>query len=218
MSEVKDKNRCAKCRRSSCLFPKICDNYKCDGLDLIKLLREVRSMPQVKHLYINSGIRLDLVLRQEELFRELIQHHVSGHMKLAPEHLHPTVLKYMRKSSAEEFFEVVRRFYEESAKCGKKQYVIPLFISNFPGCGEKEMKVVDDFLNQNNWSPQQVQDYIPLPMTMGAAMYYSGLNPYTGEKIVVNRGLRERRTQIRMLKKKRGSKYQTQNFSRKGKR
>ena len=98
----------------------------------------MRSMPQVKHLYINSGIRLDLVLRQEELFRELIQHHVSGHMKLAPEHLHPTVLKYMRKSSAEEFFEVVRRFYEESAKCGKKQYVIPLFISNFPGCGEKE--------------------------------------------------------------------------------
>ena len=207
MSEVKDKNRCAKCRRSSCLFPKICDNYKCDGLDLIKLLREVRSMPQVKHLYINSGIRLDLVLRQEELFRELIQHHVSGHMKLAPEHLHPTVLKYMRKSSAEEFFEVVRRFYEESAKCGKKQYVIPLFISNFPGCGEKEMKVVDDFLNQNNWSPQQVQDYIPLPMTMGAAMYYTGKDP-DGNPITVNRGLKERRGQIQVLKRKRpGSRF-----------
>ncbi len=100
----------------------------------------------------------------------------------------------------------------------KEQYLIPLFISNFPGCTESEMKVVDDFLEKHHWSPQQVQDYIPLPMTMGAAMYYSGLNPYTGEEIVVNRGLRERRTQIKMLKKKRGSRYQNQNFSRKGKR
>ena len=144
-----DREYCAKCKRSSCLYPTHCPHFHCDGKELAQLLRELRRLPEIKHLYINSGIRLDLVLRQEELFRELIQHHVSGHMKLAPEHLHPTVLKYMRKSSAEEFFEVVRRFYEESAKCGKKQYVIPLFISNFPGCGEKEMKVVDDFLNQN---------------------------------------------------------------------
>ncbi|MGE4302303.1 MAG: YgiQ family radical SAM protein, partial [Victivallaceae bacterium] len=202
MSEIADTEKCAKCRRVSCLFPKICPNFHCDGLALVKLLREIRNMPKVKHLYINSGIRLDLTLHQQELFSELIRYHVSGHMKLAPEHLHPRVLELMRKSSAEDFFEVMKRFYEESAKCGKKQYVIPLFISNFPGCGDKEMKVVDDFLNKNNWSPQQVQDFIPLPMTMGAAMYYTGKAP-DGTPIEVNRGLKERRGQIDMLKKTR---------------
>jgi len=207
MSKVSDVSKCAKCRRASCLVPKICPNYHCDGKEEIKMLREVRNMPEVKHLYINSGIRLDLTLHQEELFRELVRHHVSGHMKLAPEHLHPRVLELMRKSSAEEFYEVMRRFYDESAKCGKKQYVIPLFISNFPGCGDKEMKVVDDFLNEHNWSPQQVQDYIPLPMTMGAAMYYTGTAP-DGSPITVNRGLKERRGQIEVLKRKRkGSKF-----------
>ncbi len=202
MSEIADTDQCAKCRRASCLFPKMCPNFRCDGLALVKLLREIRSMPKVKHLYINSGIRLDLTLHQQELFSELVKHHVSGHMKLAPEHLHPRVLELMRKSSAEDFFEVMKRFYEESAKCGKKQYVIPLFISNFPGCGDKEMRVVDDFLDKNNWSPQQVQDFIPLPMTMGAAMYYTGKAP-DGAPIEVNRGLKERRGQIEMLKKTR---------------
>ena len=108
----------------------------------------------------------------------------------------------MRKSSAAEFYEFRRIFEAESAKIGKKQYIIPLFISNFPGCGAKEMKVVDDYLDANNWSPQQVQDYIPLPMTMGAAMYYCGKTP-EGTPIPVNRGLAERRPQIEVLKKRR---------------
>ncbi|MDD4816426.1 MAG: YgiQ family radical SAM protein [Victivallaceae bacterium] len=202
MSRYLNPEQCEKCRRPSCLFPSICPNYVCDGKEEIEMLRTISKLPKVKHLYINSGIRLDLTLKQTELFRELVRNHVSGHMKLAPEHLDPKVLRLMRKSTAEEFFEVMRRFYEESAKCGKEQYVIPLFISNFPGCGEKEMKTVDDFLNKNNWSPQQVQDYIPLPMTMGAAMYYTGKDS-NGNAIPVNRGLKERRGQIQVLKKKR---------------
>ncbi len=207
MSRYLNPDQCKKCRRPSCLFPSICPNYVCDGKEEITMLRTIASLPKVKHLYINSGIRLDLTLHQPELFRELVRNHVSGHMKLAPEHLDPKVLRLMRKSTAEEFFEVMRRFYEESSKCGKEQYVIPLFISNFPGCGEKEMKTVDDFLNKNNWSPQQVQDYIPLPMTMGAAMYYTGKDS-NGNTITVNRGLKERRGQIQVLKKKRrGAKY-----------
>lgn len=200
-SKVLDKEKCARCRRSSCLVPVRCPNYQCDGLEELEMLRQVRSMPEVKHLYINSGIRLDLALSQKELFRELVRHHVSGHLKAAPEHLHPKVLKLMRKSSAEEFYEFRRRFEEESAKCGKEQYIIPLFISNFPGCGDEEMAVVDRYLEENHWSPQQVQDYIPLPMTMGAAMYYTGKDS-DGNPIPVNRGLKERRTQIGMLKRK----------------
>jgi len=184
------------------LFPAQCPNYRADGKDLIELLRKVRTSPGVKHVYINSGIRLDLAVRQRELMREIVQHHVSGHMKVAPEHLHPKVLKLMRKNPAEDFYKFMEVFEEDSKAAGKEQYLIPLFISNFPGCTEKEMKTVDEFLNSRNWSPQQVQDYIPLPMTMGAAMYYCGKTP-EGEKIKVNRGLAERRPQMDVLKKQR---------------
>lgn len=194
--------KCKNCRRSSCLFPSPCPNYKCTGLEIVHLLRRMSEHPKVKHLYINSGIRLDLALRQPELLREIIAHHVSGHLKVAPEHLDPTVLKYMRKSSAEEFYKFMEVFEKISADCGKEQYLIPLFISNFPGCSEKEMKTVDDFLEKHKWSLQQVQDYIPLPMTMGAAMYYTGKAP-DGTVIPVNRGLAERRQQIGVLKKRR---------------
>ncbi len=193
---------CARCKRSSCLFPKICPHYHCDGLKLLALLREVRALPEVKHLYINSGIRLDLALRQKELFREIVQHHVSGHLKVAPEHLNDEVLKLMRKNPAAEFYQIKEVFEEESRRCGKEQYLIPLFISNFPGCTAEHMKTVDDFLAQSRWNLQQVQDYIPLPMTMGAAMYYCGKDAQ-GNPIPVNRGLAERRDQIEVLKKRR---------------
>ncbi len=194
--------RCRKCRRSSCLFPAPCDNYQADGEELRLLLRELRTIPEVKHLYINSGIRVDLAVKQKELMRDIVRHHVSGHMKVAPEHLHPEVLKLMRKNPAEDFYKFMEFFEQESKAAGKEQYLIPLFISNFPGCGDREMAVVDDFLNRHHWSPQQVQDYIPLPMTMGAAIYYTGKTP-DGRTITVNRGLKERRPQLNVLKKKR---------------
>ena len=123
-------------------------------------------------------------------------------MKVAPEHLNPAVLKLMRKSPAEDFYKFMEVFDQISRECGKEQYLIPLFISNFPGCTEKEMKTVDDFLDRHKWSLQQVQDYIPLPMTMGGAMYYTGKAP-DGTPIRVNRGLAERRQQIGVLKKRR---------------
>ena len=194
--------KCARCKRSSCLFPSPCPTYECDGRAVVRMLRRLRSHPKIKHLYINSGIRLDLALRQPELLRELVQFHVSGHLKVAPEHLNPVVLKLMRKSPAEEFYRFMEIFEKLSKECGKEQYLIPLFISNFPGCTEREMKTVDDFLDKHHWSLQQVQDYIPLPMTMGGAMYYTGKAP-DGTPIPVNRGLAERRPQISVLKKRR---------------
>ncbi len=193
---------CKKCRRSSCMFPNHCPNYVADEQPLIRLLRRLRREEGVKHVFINSGIRLDLALMQPELTAEIIRHHVSGHMKVAPEHLHRRVLALMRKGRPEELEEFMRIFERVSRECGKEQYLIPLFISNFPGCTEEEMKVVDDFLASHNWSLEQAQDYIPLPLTMGAAMYYSGKTP-DGEVIEVNRGLRERRTQLAMLKHRR---------------
>ena len=206
-NKPKDKNVCEKCRRSSCLFPKICPNYNFNADDLVQLLRDVRSHEKVKHVYINSGIRLELALRQKELTKELLHHHTSGHMKVAPEHLNDKVLRLMRKNPAADFYKFKKEFEKISEEAGKEQYLIPLFISNFPGCTEDDMKTVDDYLDSENWSPQQVQDYIPLPMTMGAAMYYCGLD-FNFNEITVMRGLKERRTQMNMLKKKRkGSKF-----------
>ena len=162
----------------------------------------MRHEPGVKHIFINSGIRLDLALMQPDLTEEIIRHHVSGHMKVAPEHLHPRVLALMRKGKSGELEQFMKIFERVSRECGKEQYLIPLFISNFPGCTAQEMKVVDDFLASHHWSPQQAQDYIPLPLTMGAAMYCSGKTA-SGEVIEVNRGLKERRTQLTMLKHRR---------------
>ena len=198
----KDPKLCAVCRRSSCMFPEPCRNYVADGKKLIDLLRRVRKVPGVRNVFINSGIRLDLALMQEDLTKEIVLHHVSGHMKVAPEHLHPRVLALMRKGKSGELEAFMKIFDRINRENGKKQYLIPLFISNFPGCTAKEMKVVDDFLASHNWSPQQAQDYIPLPLTMGAAMYYSG-ETADGTPIEVHRGLAERRTQLKMLKRDR---------------
>lgn len=205
----KDLSLCAKCRRSSCMFPEKCPNYVPDGKKLIDLLRKMRNTPGVKHIFINSGIRLDLALLQKDLTKEIIQHHVSGHMKVAPEHLHPRVLALMRKGKSGELEAFMKVFEEASKECGKEQYLVPLFISNFPGCTAEEMKVVDDFLASHSWSPQQAQDYIPLPLTMGGAMYYCGMTS-DGKAIEVNRGLAERRTQLHMLKRNRSG---TDSFS-----
>ena len=211
-----DPEVCAKCKRSSCLFPKVCSNYRCDGLELLSLLRRLRNHPKVKHIYINSGIRLDLALRQPELLREVVRYHVSGHLKVAPEHLDAGVLKLMRKSSAEEFYKFMDEFSKLSKEFGLEQYIIPLFISNFPGCTAKAMQVVDDFLNKHHWSLQQVQDYIPLPMTMGGAMYYCGKDS-AGNPIPVNRGLAERRPQIEVLKRRRTGPPRSKGFLAAGK-
>lgn len=131
-------------------------------------------------------------------------------MKVAPEHLNAKVMKLMRKGTPEEFYRFMDEFQRISKECGLEQYLVPLFISNFPGCTDKEMKTVDDFLNKHHWSLQQVQDYIPLPMTMGAAMYYTGKAP-DGTEIEVNRGLAERRPQIQVLKKDRSRKKRFDN-------
>ena len=195
---------CAKCRRTSCLHPNHCPNYRCDGRELIGVLRKLRSLGGVKHVHINSGIRFDLALRQPELLKEIVYHHVSGHMKVAPEHLDAHVLELMRKGRPEDFFRIEKEFNRLSRECGKEQYLVPLFISNFPGCTAKHMRVVEEFLDRRHWSLQQVQDYIPLPMTMGAAMYYCGKDP-AGNPIPVNRGLAERRPQIEVLKKRRNA-------------
>ena len=191
---------CKTCRRASCLYPKICPNLQLDAASAVHLMKRVRELEKVKHVFIQSGIRMEVALRNPKYIRELAKHHVSGHLKVAPEHMHPNVLKAMRKPGPETFCEFQKEFEKESRAAGKKQYLVPYFISNFPGSTEKEMKAVEHFVREEQWKLQQVQDFIPLPMTPAAAVYFTGLDYETGEPVAVVRGLAERRTQMKQLR------------------
>ena len=197
------KEACKKCRRASCLYPEICPNLNIDPNAAIHLMRRIRKLGRVRHVFIQSGIRMELALRNPKYIRELAAHHVSGHLKVAPEHLHPTVVRRMRKPRQNVFDAFRAQFEKCSQEAGKKQYIVPYFISNFPGSTKEEMKVVEGYMRDEHWHLQQVQDFIPLPMTPAAAMYYSGLDYETGQPIPVIRGLAERRDQIHRLKGKR---------------
>lgn len=192
---------CKICKRYSCLHPNICSNLQIDKEGELRLMRRVRAMKKVKHVFIQSGIRMELALRNPQYIRELAVHHTSGHLKVAPEHLHPEVVRRMRKPTAEVFEQFLQTFESCSQAAGKEQYLVPYFISNFPGSTEAEMKAVGRYLRDRRWNVQQVQDFIPLPMTPAAAMYYSGVDYDTGEPIPVRRGLSERRSQMQQLKR-----------------
>ena len=199
----RDPELCRKCRRVSCLYPDFCPNYHADEKPLMDLLDRVKRIPGVKHVFINSGVRLDLALVQPRQTEKIIRDHVSGQISVAPEHLDGEVLRLMRKGKAGEF-EAFREIFDRvNRETGKKQFMVPYFISNFPGCTDRHMRVVDRFLEENHWSPQQVQDFMPLAMTMGCAMYCSGLDA-EGHPIEVHRGLAERRGQRDVLHRKHG--------------
>lgn len=196
-----DEQKCKTCRRYSCISPSVCPNYVAEEKPLMQLLDDASKVDGVKHIFINSGVRLDLALMQPNQTEQIIRNNVSGQISVAPEHLDGEVLKLMRKGKAGEFEKFRSIFDSVNSKTGKKQYMVPYFISNFPGCTEKQMKVVDDYFRKSNWTLQQVQDFIPLPMTMGCAMYCAEITP-EGKPIKVNKGLAERRSQRDTLKGK----------------
>lgn len=190
---------CRRCHRPSCLWPRLCPHFRIDEGKGIELLRRAREQAGVKHVFVQSGIRMDIALRTPAYLEELVRHHVSGHLKVAPEHLHPEVLRRMRKPAVD-FEAFLAQFDRLSKAAGKEQYLVPYFISSFPGCTDREMAVVERFLKRENWDLQQVQDFIPLPMTGAAAMYVTGLDLDTEQPIHVVRNAGERARQQRMLR------------------
>jgi len=191
--EGKDKRLCEKCARASCLHPKMCKNLNKDFSRLLDLYHAVDALPYIKKSFVGSGIRYDLM--DERYGRELIEKHVSGRLKVAPEHRADKVLDLMRKPSWEEYLRFRDFFYRVNADCGLRQQLIPYFISSHPGCTDNDMRMLADETKRMGYHPEQVQDFTPTPMTLSTTMFYTGLNPYTMDKIYVAKTDKEKRRQ-----------------------
>ncbi len=187
------------CKRQSCVHPVVCKFLGTDHKPLVSLMRKSRETPGVKKVFVASGIRMDLARLSPEYMTELTRHHVSGRMKVAPEHASPKVLELMKKPRHWTFEDFAKKFDEESAKAGKKQFLVPYFIASHPGSGLAEMIELAVFLKKNGYKPDQVQDFIPGPHDLATAMYYTGINPETGQAVPIARGMRDRRLQRALL-------------------
>jgi uncharacterized radical SAM protein YgiQ len=190
------------CSRPSCVFPSICKNLNLDFEPLLELMQAfVRWKEQARgkrNVYVASGIRHDLALRSREYLDLLVRHFVGGHLKVAPEHYCDQVLRVMCKPSFESFEEFERRFNEACRRAGKELYLVPYFISAHPGCTPEEAVKLTEYLVSRSWQPRQVQDFVPVPLTLATAMYVSGQDS-RGRKIHVPRGRREKRLQAALL-------------------
>jgi len=172
------------CRGKKCLAPAPCHNLEADHSDYIELLRELRSLPKVKKVFIRSGIRFDYLLAaKDDFLEELCRYHVSGQLKVAPEHIAEKVTTLMGKSGKDVYVKFARDFKKMNEKIGKEQYLVPYFMSSHPGATLKEAIELAEFIRDLNYRPEQVQDFIPTPGTLSTCMYYSGLNPLTGEAV-----------------------------------
>jgi uncharacterized radical SAM protein YgiQ len=164
-------NACESCRRFSCLHPRICSHLDIDAGRLLGLLDQIRMLPGIKHLFLASGIRHDLALRTPELIAEMAQHYTGGHLKAAPEHVDPLVLKLMRKPPIAVFEAFEERFLRASRQCQKEQYIVPYFIAGFVGCGPRESRTLEKWLSNRGQRLRQSQTFIPLAGTTAAAMF-----------------------------------------------
>lgn len=193
----RDTKLCAKCRRPSCLHPKKCPNLNNDHRPLLDLYAKVCAVKGVKHAYVSSGIRYDL-FDDSPYLREVVVKHTSGRLKVAPEHTEDGVLKLMRKPSFSMFEELNERFRRICRDNGLNYQLIPYFISSHPGCREQDMRALSQkVLGRLHFNLEQVQDLTPTPMTLSSVMFYTGENPYTGERVYVARSQEEKRRQKR---------------------
>ncbi|MBD5370304.1 MAG: YgiQ family radical SAM protein [Bacteroides sp.] len=200
-----DKDKCARCTRPSCLHPKPCPNLDNDHTPLLDIYKEVDAMPKIKKSFIGSGVRYDLAMAKgkdertdavnRQYLRQLISRHVSGRLKVAPEHTSDAVLRIMRKPGFNQFEEFKRIFDRVNREEGLRQQLIPYFISSHPGCREEDMAELAAITRDLDFHLEQVQDFTPTPMTVATEIYYSGIHPYTGEKIFTARSEKEKLAQ-----------------------
>ena len=175
------------CKEKQCLFPKPCRNLKVDHKDYLKLLRKLRELPNVKKVFIRSGIRFDYLMadKDDTFFRELCEHHVSGQLKVAPEHISDAVLQKMGKPENRVYEAFTEKYKKINQKLGKNQFLVPYLMSSHPGSTMKEAVELAEYLRDLGYMPKQVQDFYPTPSTISTCMYYTGVDPRTMEKVYV---------------------------------
>ena len=173
------------CMNRQCLFPKPCPNLKVDHSDYIKLLRELRALPGVKKVFIRSGIRFDYCMcdSDDTFINELCKYHISGQLRVAPEHISDNVLNKMGKPSNDVYEGFLKRYQRINKKTGKEQFVVPYLMSSHPGSTMKEAIELAEYIRDLGYMPEQVQDFYPTPSTLSTCMYYTGLDPATMDKV-----------------------------------
>ena len=195
------------CPNKDCMGTNPCKNVNVDHTEYVELLRKLRSLPKVKKVFIRSGIRFDYLMMDKDktFFKELVEHHISGQLKVAPEHVSNKLLRLMRKSSHELYEKFAEEYAEWNKKLGKKQYLVPYYICSHPGAGLAEAIEVALYLKKTGFVPDQVQDFYPTPGSLSTCMYWTGLNPRNRlengefEEVYVARGAHERRLQRALL-------------------
>lgn len=189
------------CKTRQCLFPSPCKNLDADHRDYVSLLRKLRDNPKVKKVFIRSGIRFDYLLadKKQEFLRELCEYHVSGQLKVAPEHVAGPVLSLMGKPEHKVYEEFTRQFYKMNEKIGKEQYLVPHLMSSHPGSTLKEAVELAEYCRDLGYMPEQVQDFYPTPSTLSTCMYYTGVDPRTMQKVYVPKSPHEKAMQRALI-------------------
>ncbi|HQP91971.1 MAG TPA: YgiQ family radical SAM protein, partial [Candidatus Omnitrophota bacterium] len=189
------------CSRADCLWPEICPNFKIDFSKQSKVLKNVSRLKGVKKVNIQSGLRFDLLLLPEarEYFLDLCRYYISGQLKVAPEHVSGKVLKLMHKPPFKTYEKFVKEYEELNKKLGKKQYLVQYFITSHPGCDLSDALMLSRYTRSMGYMPEQLQDFIPLPMTRSGVMFYTGIDPDTGEKLYVAKNKSDRKKQRKLI-------------------
>ena len=189
------------CKGKKCLAPTPCPNLIADHGEYIDILRTVRNLPKIKRVFIRSGIRFDYLLQDKDdtFFKELVENHVSGQLKVAPEHCSAAVLDAMGKPHIQAYLKFAEKYRRLSAKAGKEQYLVPYLMSSHPGSTLKDAVELALFLKREHIRPEQVQDFYPTPGTVSTCMFYTGLDPYTLKEIYVARDPHDKALQRALL-------------------
>ncbi|MDE6312388.1 MAG: YgiQ family radical SAM protein [Lachnospiraceae bacterium] len=198
------------CPNKQCLFPKPCRNLKVDHSDYLKLLRKLRALPNVKKVFVRSGIRFDYLMadKNEEFFYELCSHHVSGQLKVAPEHISDNVLKYMGKPENAVYEAFQKKYKKINEQINKKQYLVPYLMSSHPGSTIQEAVELAEYLRDLGYMPEQVQDFYPTPSTLSTCMYYTGYDPRTMEKVYTPKNPHEKAMQRALIQYRNPKNYE----------
>lgn len=196
------------CKNKRCLFPKACKNLEADHTDYLNLLRELRQIEGIKKVFVRSGLRYDYMMadRNDAFFRELVEHHISGQLKVAPEHMSDNALYYMGKPSFSVYEQFRERYARINQKLGRKQYLVPYLMSSHPGATLDDAILLAEYLNKVGYMPEQVQDFYPTPGTLSTAMYYTEIDPRTMKPVYVAKTAEEKAMQRALLQWRRPDK------------